>query len=197
MLAPTLLLLAATVAPADSLTARGISHQLAEYRAAHVRDVRYALTLDVTRRDTASGRVVVRFARTKPGDAILDFRGLRLDPPIVNGRATVLAGDGAHLRIPAALLRAGENVVELRFLSAIAPAGASVIRYHDSTDGADYLYTLLVPSDANALFPCFDQPDLKARVTLTLVTPRGWKALANGALASSDSTSARTTTHTF
>ena len=82
-------------------------------------------------------------------------------------------------------------------MSAIAPAGASVIRYHDSTDGADYLYTLLVPSDANALFPCFDQPDLKARVTLTLVTPRGWKALANGALASSDSTSGGATTHTF
>ena len=197
MLVPSLLLLAAMLAPADSLTARGISHQLAEYRAAHVRDVRYALTLDVTRRDTASGAVTVRFVRTKPGDAILDFRGLRLDAPIVNGRATMLAGDGAHLRIPAPLLRVGENVVELRFLSAIAPAGASVIRYHDSTDGADYLYTLLVPSDANALFPCFDQPDLKARVTLTLVTPRGWKALANGALASSDSTSGAATTHRF
>jgi len=197
MIVSALLLLAATLSRTDSLTARGISHQLAEYRAAHVRDVRYTLTLDVTRRDTASGAVTVRFVRTKPGDAILDFRGLRLDAPLVNGRATTLAGDGAHLRIPATLLRAGENVVELRFLSAIAPAGASVIRYHDSTDGADYLYTLLVPSDANALFPCFDQPDLKARVTLTLVTPRGWKALANGALASSDSTSAGATTHRF
>src|SRR6476469_701638 len=142
MLAPALLLLAATLVPADSLTARGISRQLAEYRAAHVRDVRYALTLDVTRRDTATGSVVVRFVRTKPGDAILDFRGLRLDAPIVNGRATTLASDGAHLRIPAPMLRAGDNVVELHFLSAIAPAGASVIRYHDSTDGADSLYTL-------------------------------------------------------
>ena len=99
MLAHSLLLLAATLAPADSLAARGISHQLAEYRAAHVRDVRYSLTLDVTRRDTASGHVLVRFVRTKPGDAILDFRGLRLDAPIVNGRMTTLAGDGAHLRI--------------------------------------------------------------------------------------------------
>ncbi|HET9010378.1 MAG TPA: M1 family aminopeptidase, partial [Gemmatimonadaceae bacterium] len=184
-------------ASADSLTVRGVSRQLAEYRASRIRNVRYELTLDVTRRDTATGRVVVRFDRAKGGDAILDFRGLRLGSPTVNGRATALAGDGAHLRIPAALLRAGPNSVELDFASAIAPAGASIIRYHDSTDDTDYLYTLLVPSDANALFPCFDQPDLKARVTLTLVTPRGWKALGNGALAGSDSAGASTTTHRF
>ena len=196
MLAALALLLAVT-APADSLTAKGISRQLAEYRATRVRHVRYELRLDVSRRDTAGGHVVVRFDRTREGDAILDFRGLRLGSPVVNGRATTLSGDGAHLRIPAAMLRPGENTVALNFLSAIAPAGASVIRYHDSTDGADYLYTLLVPSDANALFPCFDQPDLKARVSLTLITPRGWKALGNGALLSSDSVAGAFVTHTF
>ncbi len=191
------LLLAAVTAPADSLTTKGVSRELAEYRASRVRDVRYELTLDVTRHDTATGRVTVRFHRTRDGDAILDFRGPRLDARTVNGRPTTLTGDGAHLRIPAALLRPGENTVELTFLSAIAPAGASIIRYHDSTDGADYLYTLLVPSDANALFPCFDQPDLKARVSLTLVTPRGWKALANGALVASDSAAGVSVTHRF
>jgi aminopeptidase N len=182
-----LLLVAAVGAPTDSLTAKGVSRQLADYRAARIHDVHYDLKLDVTNRDTAGGHVVIRFARTRDGDAILDFRGLRLGPPTVNGRATTLTGDGAHLRIPAVLLREGENSVEVDFLSAIGPAGASIIRYHDSNDGADYLYTLLVPSDANALFPCFDQPDLKARVTLTLVTPRRWKALGNGSLVSIDS----------
>jgi aminopeptidase N len=97
---------------------------------------------------------------------------------------------------PAAALRDGENSVRLAFRAAIAPAGASVIRFHDAADGADYLYTLLVPADANALFPCFDQPDLKARVTLALTTPRGWTALANGALADSTA-SPRATTFRF
>ena len=184
------LLLAATVpGHTDSLTTRGVSRQLAQYRAERVADVRYDLALDVTRPDTAIGHVVIRFTRTKPGDAILDFRGYAMGAPTVNGRPTSLKGDGAHLRIPAALLRAGENTIEAGFRSPVAAAGASIIRYHDSTDGADYLYTLLVPSDANLLFPCFDQPDLKARVTLTLTTPRGWKALGNGALLSVDSTS--------
>ncbi len=196
---PTLSLVLAVLAaaPVDSLLQRGVSLQLAEYRASRVSNVRYELQLDVTRRDTASGHVVIRFDRGRDGDAILDFRGLRLGTPTVNGRATTLAGDGAHLRIPAVMVRAGENTVELDFLAAIAPAGASVIRYHDSTGGADYLYTLLVPADANALFPCFDQPDLKARVSLTLVTPRGWRALGNGALASSDSGGGTSTRHVF
>jgi len=184
-----LLLVATVPVHADSLTTPGISHQLATYRAERVADVRYDLALDVTRRDTAVGHVVIRFTRTKPGDAILDFRGYAMGAPIVNGRATSLKGDGAHLRIPAALLASGENTIVADFRSPIAAAGASIIRYHDSTDGADYLYTLLVPSDANLLFPCFDQPDLKARVTLTLTTPRGWKALGNGALVSADSAS--------
>ena len=35
--------------------------------------------------------------------------------------------------------------------------------------------------------------DLKARVTLSLTAPRGWTALANGALAGADSASATTT----
>jgi aminopeptidase N len=193
-----LALLAAVSLHPDSLTTPGISRQLAEYRAERVADVRYDLTLDVTRRDTAVGRVVIRFTRTKPGDAIGDFRGYAMSAPVVNGRATSLKGDGAHLRIPAALLRSGGNTIEADFRSPIAAAGASIIRYHDSTDGADYLYTLLVPSDANLLFPCFDQPDLKARVTLALTTPRGWKALGNGALVAADSTTrAGATTHRF
>jgi aminopeptidase N len=165
----------------------GVSRELADYRAARVADVRYDLRLDVTAPDTATGHVTVRFRRagTGGGDAILDFRGPRLANARANGAA--LDGtpgyetNGAHVRIPAAALRAGENVVDLDFAALIAPAGASVIRYRDATDGATYLYTLLVPSDANALFPCFDQPDLKARVSLTLRTPAAWTAVANGA----------------
>ena len=171
--------LAAVAVHADSLTVPGISRQLAAYRAERVANVRYDLTLDVTRRDTAFGHVVIHFTRRAPGDAIVDFRGYEMSAPVVNGRVTTATGDGAHLRLPGNLLKRGENTIEADFRTPIAPAGASIISYHDATDGADYLYTLLVPSDANLLFPCFDQPDLKARVTLTLVSPAGgrWRTV--------------------
>lgn len=180
----------------------GVSRALAEWRARRVREVRYALHVNVASgaseasgsesresapRDTAAVHVEVRFRRTGPtrDGAVLDFRGPRLAHATANGRA--LDGvpgyrwNGAHVQIPASALRAGENVLTFDAAALIAPSGASVIRYHDTADGADYLYTLLVPSDAEALFPCFDQPDLKARVSLALTVPAGWTAVANGA----------------
>jgi len=177
----------------------GVSRELAAYRTDHLRDVRYALTLDVTRRDTAVGVVQVSFTQARIGEVVLDFRGLAVSSISANGLelsgATSTYWDGAHIRIPASYSAAGNNRLVVNFRAPIAPAGASIIRARDATDGADYLYTLLVPSDANLLFPCFDQPDLKARVTLTLNTLPAWRALGNGALASRDSTASSIVHH--
>ncbi|HEY6110492.1 MAG TPA: M1 family aminopeptidase [Gemmatimonadales bacterium] len=197
--------LAAQRAPApDPLAAfmrHGISHDLAIWRAQTIQNVRYDLSLDVTAPDSAIGRVTVRFSRGGTRDVILDYRGRRLQSVTVNGTSldpTATVGgipgfDGDHLRIPARLLTPGENAVELAFVSDIAPTGASIIRVRDPADQSDYLYTLLVPADANQLFPCFDQPDLKARVTLHLTVPRAWTALANGSIARADTAGDRVT----
>ena len=176
----------------DSLTGPGVSHALAELRAAQIADVRYTLDLDVTRRDTLRGHALVRFVRRGGGDVVIDFRGLGYAQTTANGVPVVPRAEHGHLVIAGSALRDGENEVQLDFTSAIAPAGASVIRVHDAVDNADYLYTLLVPADANQLFPCFDQPDLKGRVSLALTTPRGWTAVANGRVTRVDTAAALT-----
>jgi aminopeptidase N len=184
--------------PGSAYMAHGVSHELATWRTKSVSDVRYDLSLDVTALDSAVGRVTVRFLRTGTADAILDWRGRRLTSAVANDSPETLTSannaNGAHIRIPAALLRQGENTVELGFVADIAPSGASIIRTHD-LDGSDYLYTLLVPADADQLFPCFDQPDLKARLTFALTTPRLWTSLANGSIARADTTGDRVTNH--
>jgi aminopeptidase N len=175
----------------------GISHELAERRARQIHDVRYDIRVDLRQRDRATEHVTVRFERIGTGDVVLDFRASHLVGPVLaNGAPApgIVAARG-HVLLPEAILRAGDNDVEFDVEAPIAPSGTSIIRFHDQKDGSDYLYTLLVPSDANALFPCFDQPDLKARVTLALTIPRGWTALANGALAAADSTDSATTLH--
>lgn len=163
------LLVLHTTLVADSLLGPGVSLELARYRTERVADVRYDLTLDVTRRDTVTGNVRVSFTAKKPDDVILDFRGHWLRVLTVNGKPLLSAEfNGHHLRIPAREVRLGANTIDMRFAAPIAPAGASVIRFTDDKDKRDYLYTLLVPSDANLLFPCFDQPDLKAVFNLSL-----------------------------
>ena len=56
----------------------------------------------------------------------------------------------------------------------------------------DFLYSLFVPARAHLAFPCFDQPDLKARYTLELAVPADWEAVANGAELSRDTSGDRT-----
>ncbi len=73
----------------------------------------------------------------------------------------------------------GENVIKLDFTSPILTSGSAITRYVDKEDGAEYIYSLFVPSDASTAFPVFDQPDLKARFSLAINTPLDWKVLAN------------------
>jgi aminopeptidase N len=163
---------------AAAFMGHGVSHALARDRARTISEVRYALTLDVTARDSAVGWVAVQFRRSGKGDVILDFRGRRLLKASANGHELPDgAANGAHIRVSAALLAAGDNALDFEFVADIAPSGASIIRFHDQTDGSYYLYTLLVPADANQLFPCFDQPDKKATFDIMLDIDKGLQAL--------------------
>ena len=63
--------------------------------------------------------------------------------------------------MPTEALQAGENSLTLDFNAGDAPLNRN----------DDFLYTLFVPARAHLAFPCFDQPDLKARWTLTLDDP--------------------------
>ena len=142
----------------DARLAPGVPHVLATERASRISDVRYTLTLNVTHADSAPGSVTVRFRQRGVQDVILDFRGTSVSRLRANGTELPVNADRwnrAHLRIPAAAVRDGENEVHVMFTTPVAAAGASIIRSRDASDGRDYLYTLLVPSDANLLFPCF------------------------------------------
>ncbi|MFI5104038.1 MAG: M1 family aminopeptidase, partial [Terriglobales bacterium] len=89
-----------------------------------------------------------------------------------------------HVELPAKLLRLGENVVSIDFASPVAPAGKAFTRFEDKDDGSEYIYTLFVPMDAEMAFPCFDQPDMKAKFTLTVTAPEEWIVISNGAVQS-------------
>lgn len=167
----------------------GVSRDLARWRAAHYGDVRYALNVTIAAPVARlAGELEIRVAvRGKPVDLVLDWR----PPP--GGRLSRVEANGVpidqprivreHLVVPARHVRTGENAVRLRFESPVATAGTAVTLYRDREDGAEYVYSLFVPSDAGTVFPCFDQPDLKGRFTLSLTVPAGWEAVSNAATA--------------
>ena len=160
--------------PDTDAPAPGISLELAGDRARRIRDLRYELhfTVPEHHQEPLQGRVVVRFDLIDPSRALaLDFGSAgRVRSASIGGRAVDLRGTPGHLVVPAGALRQGQNEIAVEFLA----GDASLNR------DPEFLYTLFVPARAHLAFPCFDQPDLKARWTLSLDIPRGWEALANG-----------------
>jgi len=166
----------------------GIDRALARWRTDRITDLRYRIdarlngTLDRLHLD-----VEVEMAIAQGGEPlVIDWRpeggaGPTLEAR-VNGRTRHLAIQGGHVLIEGPDVVTGRNVVTFTVEAPVSTAGGPLTRYHDGDDGADYVYTLLVPADASTVFPCFDQPDLKARFTLTLRTPADWIAVANAPL---------------
>ncbi len=85
-------------------------------------------------------------------------------------------------------VKMGENVIKLDFTSPILTSGSAITRYVDKEDGAEYIYSLFVPSDASTAFPVFDQPDLKARFTLKIAVPTSWNVISNSGYPGYDAT---------
>jgi aminopeptidase N len=160
-----------TRAPAP---ASGVPLALAEERARRVSDLRYDLHFAVPgdMSSPVTGNATIRFSlsdATRP--LALDFAGAAPARAQVNGRDARLAAASEHLVIGAAALREGPNEVAVAFTAGDAALNRD----------PEFLYTLFVPARARFTFPCFDQPDLKARYTLALDVPSDWQALANGA----------------
>lgn len=169
----------------------GVARELARFRAAHYSNVRYGLHLEVAPgAEMLKGSEEIRVTLDGEADQlVLDWRTAavkqgqaqaRVWDVVVNGREVKDAREANdHILIPGAYLVKGENVLLLKFESPIATSGSAVTRYLDREDKSEYLYTLFVPSDASTAFPCFDQPDLKARFRLEMRAPSNWKVISN------------------
>ncbi|MEE9126878.1 MAG: hypothetical protein V3U11_07030, partial [Planctomycetota bacterium] len=164
----------------------GISQELAEAREKVISDVRYELSFELEKGMTAvKGRCEAHFVLPAkvPGPIVIDFAGESIRGILVNGegRAHVRQVHN-HLVLPESALQPGKNVFEAEFTSKVAPTGTPLTVYKDKTDGKEYYYTLVVPADAHRLFPCFDQPGLKAVYSLRVEAPADWVVVANGTM---------------
>ncbi|HKD80898.1 MAG TPA: M1 family aminopeptidase [Candidatus Angelobacter sp.] len=162
----------------------GIPRDLARQRAQQLSDVRYRLSYTITpKSDFVAGREELRFIQNPDDRGILpewlDFREGSIQSLIINGKGAPAGIQNGHIELPAKLLKLGENVVEINFTAPVAPAGKAITRFEDKDDGSEYIYTLFVPMDADMAFPCFDQPDLKAKFQLEVRAPEGWTVISN------------------
>ncbi|HFK5552816.1 TPA: M1 family metallopeptidase [Elizabethkingia anophelis] len=156
----------------------GVSYELAQFRKSTLSNIKYELDLDIpeSKTDRISGTENLTFNYKKRSDVPLqiDFKenAASLLSVSVNGQAIKPVLENEHILIDQKYLKSEHNQITFKFL-----AGNSALNRRDG-----YLYTLFVPDRARTMFPCFDQPNLKANYSLTLTIPEKWNAMANGVL---------------
>ena len=156
----------------------GVSRSLALERAAHIGNVRYGLafSLPEDKAEPVEGTEVLTFDLDRRMDVQLDFRegAESIKSLTVNGKSVPVRWEAEHLLL--GRLPKGENRVEVGFVS-----GDQALNRNDG-----YMYTLFVPALARTVFPCFDQPNLKAVFSLKLDLPERWVAVSDGSLLSEE-----------
>ncbi|MHC2993143.1 aminopeptidase [Pontibacter sp. HJ8] len=155
----------------------GVSQNLAEHRRDILRNISYdmQLHLPASKTEAIPASETITFDLRDNSQALqIDFKEKRENIQLVkvNGKEIPVVLEKEHILIPSQHLKKGKNQVQIDFTA----GNLSLNR------NADFLYTLLVPDRARTVFPCFDQPDLKASFKLALTLPQSWKALANAPL---------------
>ena len=157
----------------------------AERRAALLDVAAYAVELDLTDGSGAPGEttfattITVHFGCREPGaDSWIDFVGAGVSSATLNGTALDVSAyrEDDGITLPGL---AAENELVVVATGRYMNTGEGLHRFVDPVDGAVYLYSQFETADAKRMFACFDQPDLKARYTLTVTAPAAWKVVSN------------------
>ncbi|BCJ33770.1 aminopeptidase [Actinocatenispora thailandica] len=154
-----------------------LTHAEARARAELLTVRSYRVELDLTRgADRFGSTSTIRFGCTRPGtDTFAELRGT-LRRATLNGRELDPTLVGNRLPLPDL---AADNELVVVADGDYSHTGEGLHRFVDPADGSAYVYAMSFLDCAQNIFCCFDQPDLKAPVTLAVTVPEEWTVLAN------------------
>ena len=172
-----LCLISCTTSPEVITNTSGISLDLAQYRKGQVSKVIYDLSFYIPKQKERPIPSKLKLSVTisdLTNPLYLDFKetSKKLQLLSVNEQIIEIQHELEHLIIPQEYLVLGQNKIIIDFI-----AGDLSLNRND-----DYLYTLLVPDRARTLFPCFDQPNIKAIFNLSVRVPKEWTVMAGARL---------------
>ncbi|MEX2288780.1 MAG: aminopeptidase N [Mycobacteriales bacterium] len=154
---------------------KNLTRDEARERAATLEVASYDVHLDLTGGDDGFGSTcTVRF-RSRPGAGTFVELDGELVEATLNGRPVgPLVGN--RLALPDLV---ADNVLVVRARCSYSRTGEGLHRFVDPVDGLTYLWAQSFLDDAQRIFACFDQPDLKATFTLAVDAPVDWTVVGN------------------
>ena len=130
-------------------------------------------------------------AAEEPPALFFDFVGASILSLTVNGTSCTSSEHpdkltGAEYRfsdnrvwLPQSLLNKSQNKVTVCYVNAYNHDGKGFHQFVDPEDDREYLFTDFEPFECHRLFPCFDQPDLRASMDLSVAASKTWTVSAN------------------
>ncbi|MCO8277820.1 aminopeptidase N [Actinoplanes sp. TRM 88003] len=145
----------------------------------------YDITLDLTDGygnpgdGTFRSTTVVTFTCREPGaETFIETAASSVRSATLNGEPVDLTGFSAEKGLTLTGLAAeNELVVDADFF--YSASGQGLQRSLDPVDKEIYLYSQFETADAQRVYACFDQPDLKSVYTWHVTVPKHWKAISN------------------
>ena len=157
-----------------------LTQQEARERADLIADVGYQVWLDLDRGPTTFRTTCqISFRTREAGRTFVDCTAAELLEVELDGQPLDV-GLAEATRIPLPELSAGEHRLRIVADMAYQHEGKGLHRFVDPTDDRVYLHSQFEPFDAHLVYPCFDQPDLRATFELTVDAPREWVVVSNG-----------------
>ncbi len=151
----------------------------ANHRFKLIKNVKYKLSLDLTKEDFFEGEEKIIFDLIDLGELRIDFFDGKVSKLIVNEKESEILLFPGYIQIPKSSLQLGKNSIEIRYSSPFSRSGNGLHRFKDPDDGETYLYTQFESFHANKVFPCFDQPNLKSTFTLDAIVPTSWEVVSS------------------
>ena len=144
-------------------------------RASAITVLSYDIELDLTHGDVWFGSTsTVRFTAAEGCRTFLELDCVEVVEAAIDGRAIALEGSRFALEG-----LGGEHVVTVVARCAYSRTGEGLHRFVDPLDGAVYTYAMAFLDDAQRIFACFDQPDLKAVFRVQIKATDSDRVLSN------------------
>jgi aminopeptidase N len=163
---------------------RNLTHAEAIERSRLLDVTSYEIRLDLTGDgDTFRSVTEVRFGCAEPGaSSFIEVAAAQLHAVTLNGVALDTHGwlSGTGLTLPD-LVEHNTLLVDAEF--PYSRTGQGLHRSVDPVDGETYLYSQFETADAQRVFACFDQPDLKSTFTWHASVPAHWRVVSNAPVA--------------
>jgi len=156
-----------------------ISRAEALERSEHLDVESYDVFLDVTGTgDTFIARSTITFNCNKTGyNTFVDTLATRVISATLNGAPVDIDNfDGQSIFLKN--LQA-HNTLVVEVESLYSKTGEGLQKSVDSADNEVYLYSQGETAHIRKMYPCFDQPNLKATFTLSVLAPSHWEVISN------------------